>query len=323
MIVVTGALGFIASCLISKLNTDGFNEIVAVDDFSPTSLFRKRNLNDKEISKYINREEFPKWLENNQINIDFIFHLGARTDTMEKSKDVFDKLNFNYSKEIYNICTKYEIPILYASSAATYGAGELGYVDYEPLISELKPLNPYGESKQNFDIWILKQETKPYFWTGLKFFNVYGPNEYHKGKMASVIYHSYKQIKENQKICLFQSHKEGIENGHQKRDFIYVKDVVDVMIWFFNKRINSGIYNLGSGQARTFLDLAKNVFNSLDIEENIEFTPTPIEIRDSYQYFTQANMDKLRSAGYDKPFTSLEDGIEDYVKNYLNSEKIL
>lgn len=323
MIVVTGALGFIASCLISKLNTEGYNDIVAVDDFSSTILLKKRNLNDKQISKYINRDEFPQWLEDNQINVDFIFHLGARTDTMEKSKDIFDKFNFNYSKEIFTICTKYQIPILYASSAATYGSGELGYVDYEPLISELKPLNPYGESKHNFDIWILEQKTKPYFWAGLKFFNVYGPNEYHKGKMASVIYHSYKQIKETQKLFLFQSHKEGIENGHQKRDFIYVKDVVDVMIWFFNKRINSGIYNLGSGNARTFLDVAKNVFSAVNIEENIEFTPTPIEIRDSYQYFTQANIDKLRSAGYDRPFTSLEDGIDDYVKNYLNSDRIL
>ena len=322
MIVVTGALGFIGSCLISKLNQDGFKNIVAVDDFTTPMLSKKRNIDKKEIIKYVSRVEFPIWLEKNQIDIDFVFHLGARADTMEQSIEVFDKLNFNYSKEIFKICTKYQIPIVYASSAATYGSGDLGYVDHEPLISELKPLNPYGWSKHNFDLWVLNQPKKPYFWAGFKFFNVYGPNEYHKGKMASVVYHCFSQIKETSKMTLFQSHKEGIEHGHQMRDFIYVKDVVDVLIWFFWRRLNTGIYNLGTGQARTFLDLTKAVFKSMDKEESIDFTPTPTAIRDSYQYFTQANIDKLRMNGYDKQFTSLEEGIEDYVTNYLITDTI-
>lgn len=322
MIVVTGALGFIGSCLISKLNQDGFKNIVAVDDFTTPMLSKKRNIDKKEIIKYVSRVEFPIWLEKNQIDIDFVFHLGARADTMEQSIEVFDKLNFNYSKEIFKICTKYQIPMVYASSAATYGSGDLGYVDHEPLMSELNPLNPYGWSKHNFDLWVLNQPKKPYFWAGFKFFNVYGPNEYHKGKMASVVYHCFSQIKETSKMTLFQSHKEGIEHGHQMRDFIYVKDVVDVLIWFFWRRLNTGIYNLGTGQARTFLDLTKAVFKSMDKEESIDFTPTPTAIRDSYQYFTQANIDKLRMNGYDKQFTSLEEGIEDYVTNYLITDTI-
>lgn len=322
MIIVTGALGFIGSCLISRLNQDGFKNIVAVDDFSTLMIDKKLNLNKKQISKYVSRIEFPIWLEKNHMNVDFIFHLGARTDTMEQSEELFNRLNLNYSKEIFKICTKYQIPLIYASSAATYGSGELGYTDHEPLMKELKPLNPYGWSKHNFDLWVLEQQKKPYFWVGLKFFNVYGPNEYHKGKMASVIFHAYQQIKENDKITLFESHKEGIENGQQKRDFIYVKDLIDVMIWFFWRRLNSGIYNLGTGRARSFMDLAKSIFNSLDIEEKIDFTPTPLSIRDSYQYFTEANMEKLRINGYDKPFTSLEDGINDYIKNYLNDKII-
>ena len=313
--LITGALGFIGSCLISKLNKEGITDIIAVDDFSSSR--KKQNLNNKKILSNIQREEFLDWLELNESNVDFIFHLGARTDTTEQSIEIFDILNLNYSKDLFTICTKYQIPVIYASSASTYGNGELGYVDYERLLSELQPLNPYAWSKHKFDMWVLEQEKKPYFWTGLKFFNVYGPNEYHKGKMASVIYHSFNQIKEQSKINLFQSHKEGIENGHQSRDFIYVWDVVDVLIWFYKTRLNSGIYNLGTGKARTYLDLAKSVFKSMNIKEDIDFIPTPTSIRDSYQYFTQANMDKLRSIGYTKSFTSLEDGIEDYITNYL------
>jgi len=317
MIVVTGSLGFIGSCLISKLNKDGVTNIIAVDDFSND----KNNSNNEKISQYVDRSEFLDWLENQKNNVDFIFHLGARADTMEQSEQVFDALNLNYSKKLFSICTKYQIPIIYASSAATYGLAELGYNDDENLIPQLKPLNPYGWSKQNFDIWVLEQTDKPNFWVGLKFFNVYGPNEYHKGKMSSIVHHCFNQIKEQSKINLFQSHKEGIENGHQKRDFIYVKDVVDVIVWFYKNQQNSGIYNLGTGKARTFLDVTKSVFNSLNIKEEINFIPTPISIRNSYQYFTQANMDKLRKIGYTKPFTSLEDGIDDYIKNYLNKDK--
>ena len=321
MIVITGALGFIGSYLISNLNKQGFNNIVAVDDFSPIVLHKKRNLNEKKISEYVNRNDLFGWLEKNYKDVDFIFHIGARTDTMEKSEQVFNELNLDYSKNLFLFCIEKQLPIIYASSAATYGLGENGYDDSDESTPNLKPLNPYGWSKHNFDLWVLEQNNKPPFWAGLKFFNVYGPNEYHKGKMASVIYHCFNQINETKQINLFESHKEGINHGHQKRDFIYVKDVVDVIIWFYNVRDKSGIYNLGTGQARTFLDLAKCVFKSMELKEQINFIPTPESIRDSYQYFTQANMNKLISAGYTKPFTSIEDGIDDYIKNYLSQGK--
>jgi ADP-L-glycero-D-manno-heptose 6-epimerase len=209
------------------------------------------------------------------------------------------------------------LPLVYASSAATYGLGEIGYDDDESKIDQLKPLNPYGESKNDFDIWALAQERKPYFWTGLKFFNVYGPNEYHKGRMASVIFHTYNQILKTGAMKLFQSHRSDVRDGEQKRDFVYVKDVVDVLYFLMHHRKNSGIYNLGSGQARTFLDLATNTFKALGKEPNISFVLTPEDIRDKYQYFTEAKIDKLKAIGYHKPFYTLEEGIDDYVKNYL------
>jgi ADP-L-glycero-D-manno-heptose 6-epimerase len=249
--------------------------------------------------------------------VEFIFHLGARTDTTEFNKDVFDLLNLNYSKKVWNACCEYQIPLVYASSAATYGAGALGYDDEEAIIPLLKPLNPYGESKNDFDIWALEQTAKPFFWAGLKFFNVYGPNEYHKGRMASVIFHAYNQIKEKGRLALFRSHNPDYADGEQMRDFIYVKDVVDVCLFLMHHRKNSGIYNLGSGQARTFLDLALNTFDAMGVEANIDFVDTPETIRDTYQYFTQANMSKLRAIGYDKPFYTLEEGVKDYVQNYL------
>ena len=207
--------------------------------------------------------------------------------------------------------------MIYASSAATYGLGENGYDDDETKIPLLKPLNFYGESKNDFDIWALQQPQSPPHWQGLKFFNVYGPNEYHKGRMASVIFHSFHQINTNAKVKLFSSHNPNYTDGGQLRDFIYVKDVVNVIWFLFSTKIKSGIYNLGSGKARTFLDLANATFKALNIEPNIEFIETPIDIRDKYQYFTEANMNKLISAGYSKKFTSLEDGVNDYVTNYL------
>lgn len=317
MIVVTGAAGFIASCLISKLNQEGFNSIVAVDDFSHPQ--KENNLKGKSLHKKIDRKDFPAWLEQNQIETEFVFHLGARTDTTEQSVDLFDELNLNYTKAIWTICTKHQIPLVYASSAATYGNGENGYSDDHAGIPFLKPLNPYAHSKQDFDLWVLKQEESPFFWAGLKFFNVYGPNEYHKGKMASVIYHAFCQIGESGAMKLFESHKPGIDNGHQKRDFVYVKDVINVCFWLMNHRKNSAIYNLGSGKARTFLDLTLATFNAMNRQPDISFVPTPIEIRESYQYFTEAEMRKLKSIGYPFVFSSLEEGVQDYVQNYLIS----
>lgn len=319
MIVVTGAAGFIGSCLVSKLNSEKFYDIVVVDDFSDE--IKNKNLEGKIFSKKIHRVGFLSWLRENQKLTQFIFHIGARTDTTEFDKNIFDTLNLNYTKEIWNSCVEFGMPLIYASSAATYGLGEFGYEDNYEIIEKLKPLNPYGESKNEFDKWALKQKRKPYFWAGLKFFNVYGPNEYHKGRMASVIFHAFNQIQQTGKVKLFRSHNPNYSDGEQLRDFIYVKDVVDVCFFLMNQRKSSGIYNLGTGKARTFLDLAKITFSAMNKNPDIEFIDTPDDIRDKYQYFTEAIMEKLRSIEYDKPFTSLEDGISDYVKNYLLEKK--
>ncbi|MEJ8803975.1 ADP-glyceromanno-heptose 6-epimerase [Pontibacter sp. H249] len=315
MIVVTGAAGFIASCLVSRLNQANFNDIVVVDNFSVAK--KEGNLKGKKIKEYVDRDGFFEWLDENYEEVEFIFHLGARTDTTEFNKDVFDLLNLNYSKKVWNACCEYQIPLVYASSAATYGSGTLGYDDDEATIPLLKPLNPYGDSKNDFDIWALDQTAKPFFWAGLKFFNVYGPNEYHKGKMASVIFHAYNQIKEKGSMKLFRSHHPDFADGEQMRDFVYVKDVVEVCMFLMHHRKNSGIYNLGSGKARTFMALALNTFEAMGVEPNIDFMDTPENLRDNYQYFTEANMSKLRSIGYDKPFYTLEEGVKDYVQNYL------
>lgn len=315
MIIVTGAAGFIGSCLVSKLNREGFTDIILVDDFSYPQ--KMKNLDGKKYLQKIHRNEFIKWLKANQRLVQFVFHLGARTDTTEFNKEIFDKLNLNYSKDVWNVCVEFGLPLVYASSAATYGMGEFGYDDTEETIEKLRPLNPYGDSKNDFDKWALKQERKPYFWAGLKFFNVYGPNEFHKGRMASVIFHAFNQIQEKGLVKLFRSHHPDYKDGEQLRDFVYVKDVVEVCYFLLHHRKNSGIYNLGSGKARTFLDLVNNTFSALNKTPNIEFIDTPIDIRDKYQYFTEANMNKLKSIGYSKTFYTLEEGVNDYVQNYL------
>ncbi|MBA3705101.1 MAG: ADP-glyceromanno-heptose 6-epimerase [Bacteroidetes bacterium] len=319
MIIVTGAAGFIGSCLVSKLNQEGFQDIVIVDDFNDP--VKMQNLEGKIFSQKIHRSDFIQWLKDNQRLVQFIFHIGARTDTTEFNKEIFDKLNLNYTKDLWKICVEFGLPLVYASSAATYGLGEFGYEDNHEVIEKLKPLNPYGDSKNDFDKWAIKQEKKPYFWVGLKFFNVYGPNEYHKGRMASVIFHAYNQIQEKGMMKLFRSHNPKYKDGEQLRDFVYVKDVVEVCYFLLHHRKDSGIYNLGSGKARSFLDLVKNTFSSLGKQPNIEFIDTPIDIRDKYQYFTEANMNKLKAIGYNKPFNTLEKGVEDYVKNYLKEKK--
>ncbi len=315
MMVVTGAAGFIGSCLIEKLNQENFNYIIAVDDFSRAD--KNLNLEGKKIQEKVDRKDFFSWLDRNHHLVEFIFHLGARTDTTEFNKAIFDELNLNYSKNIWNACVNYQIPLIYASSAATYGNGELGYKDDEAVITRLKPLNPYGESKNDFDIWALQQEKKPFFWAGLKFFNVYGPNEYHKGRMASVIFHAYHQINQTGAMKLFRSHKEEYKDGQQMRDFVYVKDVCEVISFLMHRRKDSGLYNLGCGQARSFYDLVSNVFKAMGKEEKIAYIDIPEDIRDTYQYFTEAPMNKLIHLGYDKGFRSLEEGIRDYVTNYL------
>ena len=320
MIVVTGAAGFIGSCLIGELNQKGLQEIIAVDEEERSD--KKVNYSTKKIHQFINRNNFIEWLETNAANVDFVFHIGARTDTTEKSVAIFNELNLNYSKSIWKICTLHEIPMVYASSAATYGLGENGYQDNHDTIPSLKPLNPYGDSKQAFDCWVLEQTECPPFWAGLKFFNVYGPNENHKGRMASVIFHTFHQIKEKGEMRLFRSHNPNYKNGEQLRDFVYVKDVVNVCCFLMHEMPKSGIYNLGSGKARTFMDLASLTFTSLGLAPKIDFVDTPEDIRSTYQYFTEADMSKLVGVGYSSPFHTLEEGISDYVKNYLLKEVI-
>jgi ADP-L-glycero-D-manno-heptose 6-epimerase len=319
MIVVTGAAGFIGSCLVSRVNQAGHLNIVVVDDFSKKE--KDKNHEGKTILAKVGRDGFVKWLNDFGQEVDFIYHIGARTDTTEFDVEVFNKLNLNFSKEVWNACVNFSIPLVYASSAATYGLGEHGYKDDHNVIPKLTPLNPYGDSKNDFDLWVLQQKVFPPFWAGLKFFNVYGPNEFHKGRMASVIFHAFGQIGKTGGMKLFRSHNVDYSDGEQLRDFVYVKDVVEVCTYLMESRPDSGIYNLGSGVARTFLDLAKNTFKSMEVEQNISFIDTPEDIRDKYQYYTEANMQKLIDSGYDKGFTSLEDGVADYVKNHLIGQK--
>ena len=319
MIVVTGAAGFIGSCLVGKLNEAGYTNIVVVDDFSKTE--KAANLDGKMLLAKVGRKDFIKWLQTFGEEVEFIFHIGARTDTTEFDKSVFDELNVSYSQAVWDACIQFNIPLVYASSAATYGLGEFGYKDDHSIVSKLKPLNPYGDSKNDFDKWVLDQKQAPFFWAGLKFFNVYGPNEYHKGRMASVIFHAFNQIGETGAMKLFRSHNPEYLDGCQLRDFVYVKDVVSVCLFLMEDQPESGLYNLGSGKARTFLDLAKNTFKNMNVTEAISFIDTPIDIRDKYQYFTEADMSKLVSQGYSKQFHTLEEGVEDYVSNYLLKEK--
>jgi ADP-L-glycero-D-manno-heptose 6-epimerase len=315
MIVVTGAAGFIGSCLVSRLNKSGHDDVIVVDDFSKTE--KNRNLDGKTIKAKVGRKDFIRWLSHFGQEIDLIYHIGARTDTTEFDVSIFDELNLNFSKAVWSASAKFNIPLIYASSAATYGLGEFGYKDDHSIISSLKPLNPYGDSKNDFDKWVLNQTESPPFWVGLKFFNVYGPNEFHKGRMASVIFHAYNQIRDTGAMKLFRSHNPEYTDGTQLRDFVYVKDVVEVCHYLMDTPPVSGIYNLGSGEARTFLDLAENTFKAMNKEASISFIDTPADIRDKYQYYTQAEMSKLFESGFSKRFHSLEDGIADYVTNYL------
>lgn len=320
MIVITGAAGFISSCLVAHLNEQGFKELVLVDDFSIES--KKPNYENKSYKELVDRKEFINWLDKNHRLTQIIIHLGARTDTTEFDKEIFDELNLNYSKEVWNKSIQYSLPLIYASSAATYGLGEYGYNDNHEIPEKLKPLNPYGDSKNDFDVWALKQEEKPLFWAGLKFFNVYGPNEFHKSRMASVIFHTFNQIQKTGEMNLFKSHIPEYKDGEQLRDFVYVKDVVKVITFLMKTRKTSGLYNLGTGKARTFYDLAANTFKVLDLEPKIGFIDTPEDIRDNYQYFTEANMQKLLNQGYSEGFMTLEEGVKDYVQNHLIGSKI-
>lgn len=314
-IVVTGAAGFIGSYLVGYLNDNGYANIIIVDDFSRAD--KAINLEERKFSHKVERDEFFEWAEANKIPIGFVFHIGARTDTTEFDYEIHRKLNVEYSQKIWKLCTDGNIPLVYASSAATYGAGELGYNDDHNVVEKLQPLNPYGVSKNEFDKWALRQANHPPMWYGLKFFNVYGPFEYHKGRMASVIWHSFNQVKNSGEVKLFKSHRPDFKDGEQLRDFIYVKDVVNVCFWLMDHQPASGIYNLGTGKARTFADLVGATFSAMGLPTNIRFIDMPEDIREKYQYFTEANMKKLRDAGYTESFYGLEEGIRDYVQQFL------
>jgi len=378
VIVVTGAAGFIGSYFTGYLNRKGYENLLLVDEFDDET--KELNLLGKKWMARVERDNLIDWLSTERPDVDFFFHLGARTDTTEFDYSIHEKLNVEYSKDVWNYCTYHTIPLIYASSAATYGAGELGYKDDHDMVEKLRPLNPYGVSKNEFDKWAILQSQKskaksqntaltiddsrftpdrqsasgsgtsdsrltthdsrlqnPPFWAGLKFFNVYGPNEYHKDRMASVVFHAFKQIQATGKVKLFRSHRPDFKDGEQLRDFIYVEDVAKVMFWmmqqFGNQKTDvrrqtsdhraptSGIYNLGTGKARTFNDLVCAIYQSLGLHSQIEYIDTPQDIRENYQYFTEADMTKLSSAGFKELFYSLEKGVEDYVQKFLSERK--
>lgn len=315
MIVVTGAAGFIGGSLIARLNEENRSDLVLVDhSWNETKL---HNIEGRRFRLRLNRSEFLEWLEANHDKVEVVFHLGARTNTIDNDVDLFNDLNFHGTQGVWKQCAKHGLRMIYASSAATYGLGELGFEDNHEVVPSLQPLNPYAKSKNDFDLWALGQRRAPPFWVGLKFFNVYGPNESHKARMASVIFHAFRQIQEHGRVKLFRSHHPDFQDGHQQRDFVYVKDVVDICLFLARKGQSSGLYNVGTGVARTFLDLAKKTFAALDKTVLIDWVETPEELRDRYQYRTCANMAKLRKAGYRKEFTTLERGIDEYVRHYL------
>ena len=280
MIVITGAAGFIGSYVAKFFQSSTSETIVLVDDFSVES--KKRNLEAINSLLKIDRNDFFEWAADKEIKA--VIHIGARTDTTEFDYSIFERLNVEYTKLVWNLCIKKGAKLIYASSAATYGDGAFGYDDNHEIVDQLIPLNPYGDSKNEFDKWALHQKA-PLHWYGLKFFNVYGPNEYHKGRMASVIFHAFNQIETSGKLKLFRSHNENYKDGGQLRDFVYVKDLCNVIWYLYKNEVESGLYNLGTGQARTFLDLGKAVFEAMGKEVNIDFIDTPIDIRDKYQYY--------------------------------------
>jgi ADP-L-glycero-D-manno-heptose 6-epimerase len=313
-VVVTGGAGFIGSCVVRGLNDRGIDDIVVVDHLRSSGKFK--NLRVKNFDDFLHPDTFLSAVENGTVRPETIIHMGARTDTGEQDMDFMIQNNTVYTRKLARICADKNIRLIFASSGSVYGDGSQGFSDDDALTPKLEPLNPYAYSKLLADIygirdgWIKKH-------VALRFFNVFGPNEYHKGPMASVIWHAYRQIDETGGIKLFQSHKEGVGNGEQTRDFVYVKDVVNVILWFFDHPNAAGIYNLGTGKARTYNALASALFAAVGKPEKIEYIPTPERYRKGYQYFTEADLTKLRKAGCDVPFASLEETIKDYVQGYL------
>lgn len=317
MIIITGGAGFIGSCMVRTLNDHGINDIVVVDNISSTDKWM--NIRNKKYIKYVHKSKFLEELPTYE-NVEAIIHMGAQSSTVEKDFDYLWDNNFEYTKKLWNYCAEKNIQFLYASSAATYGGGEEGFDDRLD-IDRLRPLNAYGYSKQLFDQWVKHQAIIfPKQYVGFKFFNVYGPNEYFKGSMASMIFHGFRQIKETGSIKLFKSCNPDYEDGAQRRDFVYVKDICDAMYWVFQNPQINGLFNLGTGRAQSFKELAEATFHALDITPNIVYIEMPDNLKIKYQYYTKAEMGKLREAGYIKEFRNLKEGAKDYVLRYLNKE---
>ena len=323
MILVTGGTGFIGSNLVGALAERG--ESVSICDTLGTG-DKWRNIARHEIDEIVDPSALEEFLTRRRADIDFIYHMGAISATTETDVDLIADSNLRLSQTLWRWCSERRVPLIYASSAATYGDGAHGFADEDSVeaLASLRPLNAYGWSKHAFDRWVARQIAEgkgvPPHWAGLKFFNVYGPNEHHKGDMMSVVTKSYPGAVAGDNVTLFRSHHPDYENGGQMRDFVYVRDCVDLMLWMRDSPPATGLYNVGSGRAQTWLALMSALYNAVDQPLEIEWVDTPIEIRDRYQYFTQADMSKLRAAGYDKAFMSVEEGVADYVERYLSAE---
>lgn len=316
MIVVTGGAGFIGSAIVWKLNQSGKSNIIIVDELGKDEKWK--NLVGLKYEDFVNKLEFIEQVLDDVIpyNIDAIFHMGANSSTTEKDADHLMDNNYHYTKELAKYCVEKNIRFIYASSAATYGDGSLGFDDDEGKQETLRPLNMYGYSKQLFDLWAKRNHILDRI-VGIKYFNVYGPNEYHKGDMRSVVHKAYEQVRDTGKVRLFKSLNPAYKDGEQMRDFVYIKDAVDMTMHFLDKPDKNGIFNVGAGKARTWNDLVKSMFNSVGKPVNIEYINLPEHLADKYQYFTEANLSKIKATGYSQPTTTLEDGVDDYVKNYL------
>jgi ADP-L-glycero-D-manno-heptose 6-epimerase len=316
MLVITGSAGFIGSALVWGFNGRGFDDILIVDSLGKDEKWK--NLLNLRFQDFMDKDEFLIRLEKGELDskVEDIIHMGACSDTMERDADFLLRNNYEYSKRLALWCLKRGKRLLYASSAATYGDGKMGFSDEHSLLPSLRPLNIYAYSKHLFDLWAYRNGFLDRM-VGLKYFNVFGPNEYHKGEMRSVIHKAYEQIKREGKIRLFKSYNPNFKDGWQMRDFIYIKDAIEATIFLYENKEARGIYNIGTGRARSFYDLAMAVFRALDVEPNIEFIDMPEEIRDKYQYWTQADISKLRKAGFEREFTPLEEAVNDYIRNYL------
>lgn len=314
MIIVTGGAGFIGSCVVRSLNEAGRSDIVIVDNISETDKWM--NMRNKKYIKYVHKSRFLEELPTYE-NVEAIVHMGAQSSTTERDFDYLWENNFEYTKALWNYCAEKHISFIYASSAATYGDGSLGFNDRMD-IDKLLPLNGYGYSKQLFDMWVKHQaKSSPAQYCGLKFFNVYGPNEYFKGSMASMVFHGFNQIKETGKVKLFKSCNPNYADGGQLRDFVYVKDICKVIMWLLVNKHVSGLFNVGTGRAQSFAELAEATFHALDLEPNIEYIDMPEKLRGKYQYYTKAEMSKLYDAGYPYHFADVENGVRDYVQSHL------